>query len=137
VTRSLGQLFVLAPVLRIGSVLAALMVSSWVDAPSGPAIIVLAGSCFSAPGDAPPGGLESLEGSQSVTGEPLSAFCMPPSSHENGVMPAAVGDRRKGPRFCIGFAALPVVAFSALYRRRMPDAGVITAQPQGGTPNLM
>jgi len=44
--RSLGQMFVLAPLLGIGSVLAGLMVSSWVDAPSGPAIVVIAGILF-------------------------------------------------------------------------------------------
>jgi zinc transport system permease protein len=44
--RSLGQMFVLAPLLGIGSVLAGLMISAWVDAPSGPAIVVIAGSLF-------------------------------------------------------------------------------------------
>jgi zinc transport system permease protein len=44
--RSLGQMFVLAPVLGIGSVLAGLIVSAWVDAPSGPAIVVIAGILF-------------------------------------------------------------------------------------------
>ncbi len=44
--RSLGQMFILAPLLGIGSVLAGLMVSSWVDAPSGPAIVVIAGILF-------------------------------------------------------------------------------------------
>jgi len=44
--RSLGQMFVLAPLLGIASVLAGLLVSSWVDAPSGPAIVVLAGILF-------------------------------------------------------------------------------------------
>jgi hypothetical protein len=44
--RSLGQMFVLAPVLGIGSVLAGLTVSAWVDAPSGPAIVVIAGILF-------------------------------------------------------------------------------------------
>jgi zinc transport system permease protein len=44
--RSLGQMFVLAPLLGIGSVLAGLVVSSWLDAPSGPTIVVLAGILF-------------------------------------------------------------------------------------------
>jgi zinc transport system permease protein len=44
--RSLGQMFVLAPLLGIGSVLGGLVVSSWVDAPSGPAIVLLAGMLF-------------------------------------------------------------------------------------------
>jgi ABC-type Mn2+/Zn2+ transport system permease subunit len=44
--RSLGQMFVLTPLLGIGSVLAGLLVSSWVDAPSGPAIVVIAGILF-------------------------------------------------------------------------------------------
>ena len=44
--RSLGQMFVLAPLLGISSVLAGLLVSSWVDAPSGPAIVVVAGILF-------------------------------------------------------------------------------------------
>lgn len=44
--RSLGQMFVLAPVLGIASVLAGLVVSAWVDAPSGPAIVVIAGALF-------------------------------------------------------------------------------------------
>jgi zinc transport system permease protein len=44
--RSLGQMFGLAPLLGIGSVLAGLIVSSWVDAPSGPAIVVIAGILF-------------------------------------------------------------------------------------------
>jgi ABC-type Mn2+/Zn2+ transport system permease subunit len=44
--RSLGQMFVLTPLLGIGSVLAGLMVSAWVDAPSGPAIVVIAGGLF-------------------------------------------------------------------------------------------
>ncbi len=44
--RSLGQMFILAPLLGIGSVLAGLLVSSWVDAPSGPAIVVIAGMLF-------------------------------------------------------------------------------------------
>jgi zinc transport system permease protein len=44
--RSLGQMFVLAPLIGIGSVLAGLIVSSWVDAPSGPAIVVIAGILF-------------------------------------------------------------------------------------------
>jgi zinc transport system permease protein len=44
--RSLGQMFVLAPLLGIGSVLAGLLVSSWLDVPSGPTIVVLAGTLF-------------------------------------------------------------------------------------------
>jgi zinc transport system permease protein len=44
--RSLGQMFVLAPLLGIASVLAGLLVSSWADVPSGPAIVVLAGILF-------------------------------------------------------------------------------------------
>jgi zinc transport system permease protein len=44
--RSLGQMFVLAPLLGIGSVLGGLVVSSWVDAPSGPAIVLVAGMLF-------------------------------------------------------------------------------------------
>lgn len=44
--RSLGQMFLLAPLLGVGSVLAGLIVSSWVDAPSGPAIVVMAGIVF-------------------------------------------------------------------------------------------
>jgi zinc transport system permease protein len=44
--RSLGQMFVLAPLLGIGSVLGGLIVSSWLDAPSGPAIVVIAGTLF-------------------------------------------------------------------------------------------
>jgi ABC-type Mn2+/Zn2+ transport system permease subunit len=44
--RSLGQMFVLAPLLGIGSVLGGLVASSWVDAPSGPAIVLFAGMLF-------------------------------------------------------------------------------------------
>lgn len=44
--RSLGRMFVLAPLLGIGSVLAGLMVSYGLDAPSGPAIVVVAGIVF-------------------------------------------------------------------------------------------
>lgn len=44
--RSLGQMFILAPLFGIGSVLAGLIVSSWIDAPSGPAIVVIAGMLF-------------------------------------------------------------------------------------------
>jgi zinc transport system permease protein len=44
--RSLAQMFVLAPLFGIGSVLAGLMVSAWVDVPSGPAIVVMAGIVF-------------------------------------------------------------------------------------------
>jgi zinc transport system permease protein len=44
--RSLGQMFILAPLLGMGSVLGGLAVSSWVDAPSGPAIVLLAGMLF-------------------------------------------------------------------------------------------
>lgn len=44
--RSLGQMFVLAPLLGIASVLAGLMVSSGADTPSGPAIVVIAGALF-------------------------------------------------------------------------------------------
>jgi ABC-type Mn2+/Zn2+ transport system permease subunit len=44
--RSLGQMFTLAPLLGIGSVLGGLVVSSWVDVPSGPAIVLLAGVLF-------------------------------------------------------------------------------------------
>jgi zinc transport system permease protein len=44
--RSLAQMFILAPLLGIGSVLGGLIVSSWVDAPSGPAIVLTAGVLF-------------------------------------------------------------------------------------------
>jgi zinc transport system permease protein len=44
--RSLGQMFVLAPLLGIASVLGGLVASSWVDAPSGPAIVLFAGMLF-------------------------------------------------------------------------------------------
>jgi zinc transport system permease protein len=46
VARSLGHMFVLAPLFGIGSVLAGLLVSYWLDAPSGPAIVVTAGIVF-------------------------------------------------------------------------------------------
>jgi ABC-type Mn2+/Zn2+ transport system permease subunit len=39
-------MFILAPLLGVGSVLAGLLVSSWVNAPSGPAIVVVAGMLF-------------------------------------------------------------------------------------------
>jgi ABC-type Mn2+/Zn2+ transport system permease subunit len=39
-------MFVLAPLFGIGSVLAGLIVSAWVDVPSGPAIVVMAGIVF-------------------------------------------------------------------------------------------
>ena len=44
--RSLGHMFVLAPLLGIGCVLAGLTASYWLDAPSGPAIVVTAGIVF-------------------------------------------------------------------------------------------
>jgi len=44
--RSLAQMFVLAPLFGIGSVLAGLAISAWVDVPSGPAIVVTAGIVF-------------------------------------------------------------------------------------------
>jgi zinc transport system permease protein len=44
--RSLEQMFLLAPLLGTGSVLAGLLVSSWLDVPSGPTIVVLAGTLF-------------------------------------------------------------------------------------------
>jgi ABC-type Mn2+/Zn2+ transport system permease subunit len=44
--RSLRQMFVLAPLLGVGSVLAGLIISSWIDAPSGPTIVGLAGALF-------------------------------------------------------------------------------------------
>jgi hypothetical protein len=44
--RSLRQMFVLAPLFGIGSVLAGLVASSWIDAPSGPAIVVVTGILF-------------------------------------------------------------------------------------------
>lgn len=44
--RSLRQMFVLAPLLGAGTVLAGLTASSWIDAPSGPAIVVVAGALF-------------------------------------------------------------------------------------------
>jgi zinc transport system permease protein len=46
--RSLGQMFVLAPLLGIASVLGGLVASSWIDAPSGPAIVLFAGLLFMA-----------------------------------------------------------------------------------------
>lgn len=44
--RSLGRMFVLAPLLGVGSVLAGLVASYGLDAPSGPAIVVIAGIVF-------------------------------------------------------------------------------------------
>jgi ABC-type Mn2+/Zn2+ transport system permease subunit len=44
--RSRGHMFVLAPLFGIGSVLAGLIASYWLDAPSGPAIVVTAGIMF-------------------------------------------------------------------------------------------
>jgi zinc transport system permease protein len=44
--RSLGQMFVLAPLIGAGSVFAGLMISAWLDVPSGPAIVALAGALF-------------------------------------------------------------------------------------------
>lgn len=44
--RSLGQMFVLAPLIGVGCVLAGLVASSWLDFPSGPAIVVVAGLVF-------------------------------------------------------------------------------------------
>lgn len=44
--RSLGHMFVLAPLFGIGSVLVGLIASYWLDAPSGPAIVVTAGIVF-------------------------------------------------------------------------------------------
>jgi ABC-type Mn2+/Zn2+ transport system permease subunit len=44
--RSLGQMFVLAPLLGVGSVLLGLFGSYWLDVPSGPAIVVVAGLFF-------------------------------------------------------------------------------------------
>jgi zinc transport system permease protein len=44
--RTLGQMFVLAPLLGTGSVLAGLMLSAWLDVPSGPAIVLVAGLLF-------------------------------------------------------------------------------------------
>jgi zinc transport system permease protein len=41
--RSLGAMFLLAPIFAVGSVLAGLVASYWLDAPSGPAIVVVAG----------------------------------------------------------------------------------------------
>jgi hypothetical protein len=87
-TRSLGQLFALAPVLGIGSGLAGLMLSSGVDAPSGPAIIVLAGSCFSSRGDAPPGGLGVTRGEPERDGR-----CLPSGIAGKGST-SAFGSRR-------------------------------------------
>jgi zinc transport system permease protein len=44
--RSLRQMFVLAPLLGVGSVLAGLTISAWIDVPSGPMIVGLAGVLF-------------------------------------------------------------------------------------------
>ena len=44
--RSLGQMFVLAPLIGVGCVLAGLVASYWLDFPSGPAIVVVAGLVF-------------------------------------------------------------------------------------------
>jgi zinc transport system permease protein len=44
--RSLAQMFVLAPLLGVGSVLVGLFGSYWLDVPSGPAIVVVAGMLF-------------------------------------------------------------------------------------------
>jgi ABC-type Mn2+/Zn2+ transport system permease subunit len=44
--RSLSQMFVLAPVIGMGSVLLGLVGSYWLDVPSGPAIVVVAGLFF-------------------------------------------------------------------------------------------
>jgi zinc transport system permease protein len=44
--RSLAEMFVIAPVLGIGSVLMGLFGSYWLDMPSGPAIVVVAGILF-------------------------------------------------------------------------------------------
>jgi ABC-type Mn2+/Zn2+ transport system permease subunit len=44
--RSLGQMFVLAPLFGIASVLLGLTISAGADAPSGPAIVVVAGVGF-------------------------------------------------------------------------------------------
>jgi zinc transport system permease protein len=44
--RSLSQMFVLAPVIGMGSVLLGLVGSYWLDVPSGPAIVVVAGLVF-------------------------------------------------------------------------------------------
>jgi zinc transport system permease protein len=44
--RSLRQMFLLAPLIGIGSVLAGLMSSAWLDVPSGAAIVAIAGLVF-------------------------------------------------------------------------------------------
>lgn len=44
--RSLRQMFVLAPVIGVGSVVLGLFGSYWLDVPSGPAIVVVAGLVF-------------------------------------------------------------------------------------------
>ncbi|MBI1735733.1 MAG: metal ABC transporter permease [Candidatus Rokubacteria bacterium] len=44
--RSLGQMFVLAPLVGIGSVVAGLIVSYWLDVPSGAAIVAISGLVF-------------------------------------------------------------------------------------------
>lgn len=44
--RSLGQMFVLAPLIGVGAVLVGLGASYWLDFPSGPAIVVVAGLVF-------------------------------------------------------------------------------------------
>jgi zinc transport system permease protein len=44
--RSLKQMFVLAPLVGVASVLLGLFGSYWLNAPSGPAIVVVAGACF-------------------------------------------------------------------------------------------
>lgn len=44
--RSLGQMFLLAPLIGVGSVLAGLAASYWLDFPSGPAVVVVAGFVF-------------------------------------------------------------------------------------------
>lgn len=45
-SRSLGQMFVLSPLVSIASVLAGLAASYWLDVPSGPAVVVVAGLVF-------------------------------------------------------------------------------------------
>lgn len=44
--RSLAQMFILAPLIGIGSVFAGLLASYWLDVPPGPAIVVAAGMVF-------------------------------------------------------------------------------------------
>jgi manganese transport system permease protein len=44
--RSLGRMFVLAPLLGVGSVLAGLVASYQLDVPSGPAVVAVAGILF-------------------------------------------------------------------------------------------